>query len=85
VDEEPSVAEAFCGVSDFDWNRSPSLVELSQPLSQNRHTAIATKTRPALAPIGAFPRRQASASARPRRKRATLRCETGAAKLADDG
>src|SRR5262245_45556037 len=38
------------------WNRSPSLVEVSQPLSHSRHAAVATRTRPALAPIAALPR-----------------------------
>ena len=39
-----------CVVSDF-WNRSPSLVDVSQPLSHNRHAAVARRIRPALAPI----------------------------------
>src|SRR5262249_2383830 len=43
-------------VSVFDCNRSPSLVDVSQPFSHNRHATVATTTRPALAPIGAPPR-----------------------------
>lgn len=58
-------AVVACGVSGFDWNRSPSLVEVSQPLSHNRHATVATMTRPAVAPIGASPRGQAPAYARP--------------------
>src|SRR5260370_23388655 len=47
---------SILAVSVLDWNRSPSLVEVSQLLSHSRHATVATTTRPALPPIGAFPR-----------------------------
>src|SRR5262249_37483637 len=40
-----------CVAAGFDWNRSPSLVEVSQPLNQNRQLTVAASTRTALARI----------------------------------
>src|SRR5262249_13833944 len=47
----------------FDWNMSPSLVELSQPLSHNRHATVATTTRRARALMDMVPRRPAGSVA----------------------
>src|SRR5262245_18965106 len=51
-------------VSDFDLKTSPSLVEVSQPLSHSRLATVAIRTRPALPPIGVSPGDQAVGSAR---------------------
>src|SRR5262249_57540516 len=74
-------------VSAVDWNRSPSRVELSQPLSHRRYAAVASRTRVALAPIGVFPRRPGIGSRSSRRKHATRRAspQTSSAKLGDEG
>src|SRR5262245_48719008 len=60
-------------VSDFDLKTSPSLVEVSQPLSQSRQAAVAIRTRPALPPIGVFPRRPSGRFSPPRREARTRR------------
>src|SRR5262249_797592 len=74
-------------VSAFDWNRSPSLVELSQPVSHNRHGTVPRGTRAAFAPIDGVPRRPSIGLRPPRRKHTTLRPsqQTGDFKLGDDG
>src|SRR5262245_48049651 len=67
-------------VSDFDLKTSPSLVEVSQPLSHSRQATVAIRTRPALPPIGVSPGDQAGRFNPPRRKARTRRSGTAVTK-----
>src|SRR5262249_57956888 len=76
--------------SGFDWNKSPSLVEVSQPLSHNRHASVARRCRTALAPINATPGDQALGFSPPGREHARdapvrRQLQTGRPRLGDDG
>ena len=83
--EASGLDDAPWGASGFAWNMSPSLVELSQPLSQSRHSAIATTVRPRLAPMARSPAARRRLQPAPGRKHATRRYETGAVTLAGEG
>jgi hypothetical protein len=67
-----------------DWNMSPSRVEVSQPLSHNRHATVATTTRRARAFMHVPPAAEHRIT-RPEAKAGDAVAVTSIGRLGDDG